>query len=230
MLLVATATEQEMRAALSLLRPPPPLSQGRVESVRLAGQECALLVTGVGLVNAAFSLGRALSLPGLKGVLNLGIAGSFSSVKFPLGSIVVARQEIWPEYGLGLENGVDAQALGFPLAVGETGPIWDRLNLEPEKAAEIMGLRLGKDWPGVDSLSVSTVSACQPRARELGEGYAAGIENMEGFALAYGCALQGLPFLEVRSISNMVGSREPGKWDIKTAFTALGRVLPELLG
>ncbi len=45
---------------------------------------------------------------------------------------------------------------------------------------------------------------------------------MEGFAAAYAAMQAGLPFLEVRTVSNMVGSRDSEDWDIKGALKALG--------
>ena len=44
---------------------------------------------------------------------------------------------------------------------------------------------------------------------------------MEGFGLAYPVMRQGLPFLEVRTISNVVGSREAEDWNLKGAFKQL---------
>ena len=47
------------------------------------------------------------------------------------------------------------------------------------------------------------------------------IENMEGFALGFAAMGAGLPFLEIRTISNMVGSRQSGDWDLKGALGGL---------
>jgi futalosine hydrolase len=40
-------------------------------------------------------------------------------------------------------------------------------------------------------------------------------ENMEGAAVAQVCALHGVPFLEVRGISNHTGDRDLSRWDVR---------------
>jgi len=159
-------------------------------------------------------------------VLNLGVAGSFDLSRHPLGSAWLVEEEIWPEYGL-LASGwtsADAGALGFPLGrVGERR-IWDRVAWDAEANLADMGLgaTLAGDPLGrLKSLTVSGVSADAERATALHSRHPAGLENMEGFALAYGCAVAGVPFAEVRTVSNAVGSRPPRDWDLPAALHAL---------
>ena len=47
---------------------------------------------------------------------------------------------------------------------------------------------------------------------------------MEGFGVATACALAGVPFAEVRAISNAVGPRDRGAWRIGEALAALAPV------
>jgi futalosine hydrolase len=51
---------------------------------------------------------------------------------------------------------------------------------------------------------------------------------MEGFALAYGCAVAGVPFVELRAVSNAVGARPPVAWDLPGALSALGQATHRL--
>ncbi|MGE4291438.1 MAG: futalosine hydrolase [Desulfovibrio sp.] len=234
MLLFVTATEREMRSAFALQGALPPLRQGAVELWCAAGRQAALLVTGVGLVNAALALGAASGLPGLTGVVNLGVAGAFDIQALPLGTIALASREIWPEYGLERAEGpgADARALGFPLWGNrrDADALWDRIELEPDAAAHALGLRLNPAWPKADCLSVSTVTTTGHRAAALRRNYRADLENMEGFALAYGCGRAGLPFLELRTVSNRVGSRAAEDWALDRALEALGKAAAGLLG
>jgi futalosine hydrolase len=46
---------------------------------------------------------------------------------------------------------------------------------------------------------------------------------MEGAAAAHVCALYGVPFLELRGISNMVGDRDRSTWLIDQAAETAGR-------
>lgn len=232
-LLIATATIQEMNAALSSGTSLPELEQGVPTPWLHEDSHVLLLVTGVGILNTALHLGQALIKHTVSCVINAGLAGTFDLSRLPLGTTCVVEQEIWPEYGLGTDDGVDPQALRFPLAQWNGQPVWDRIDLHPRQTANTLVCTLPKNWPLVRSLTVSTVSATPARAKAHLKRYQADLENMEGFAAAYACISNSLPILEIRTISNVVGSREPEHWNLKKAFTALGnamsRLLPEIL-
>lgn len=228
-LIVVTATSMEMRAALS----------GKATSIPEEGEHLrveighlghmVLLVTGIGPVNASMALGHLLG--GLNkplGVLNLGVAGAFDFNELPLGQAVLVRQEIWPEYGLATDDGIAPQGIGLALGKIDGRPVWDRISLDPVRQAQRLGLNL-PDMPQAVSLTVSGVTGTAQRAAFLRLRYGAAMENMEGFALAWACARWGLPFLEVRTISNLVGSRKPEHWDLRTALSRLGDVAKNIL-
>jgi futalosine hydrolase len=52
---------------------------------------------------------------------------------------------------------------------------------------------------------------------------------MEGFAVAFDCALAGVPISIVRGASNVVGDREPGRWRIPAALLAARERALEIL-
>jgi futalosine hydrolase len=54
-------------------------------------------------------------------------------------------------------------------------------------------------------------------------------ESMEGAAAAQICALYGIPFLEVRGISNLVEDRNRAAWRLAEAAGAAHRVVLRLL-
>jgi futalosine hydrolase len=233
-LIVVTATAMEMRAAFS----------ARVASIPKAGEHLrleagskspvVLLVTGIGVVNASMALGHLLGglvkprLVKPLGVLSLGVAGAFDLDELPLGQAVVIQAEIWPEYGLLTEEGIDPQGLGLALGKIDGCPVWDRISLDPDQQAQRLGLIL-PDMPQVLSLTVSGVTGTAQRAAFLRFRYNAAIENMEGFALAWTCARLKIPFLEVRTISNLVGSRQAEHWDLPKALARLGEVVKTIL-
>ncbi|HXB92561.1 MAG TPA: hypothetical protein VNU72_09740, partial [Puia sp.] len=55
------------------------------------------------------------------------------------------------------------------------------------------------------------------------------VESMEGAALHFVCLLEKVPFLQLRSVSNDVGTRDKSKWDIKKAVARLNEELIGLL-
>lgn len=227
MLLVATATEMEMKAALGGLAPLPRLEQG--VPVRWEGTDILLLVTGVSILNTALYMGKALARHEIHGVLNLGVAGAFDIEALPLTTTCVVQWETWPEFGLGTDHGVDPDALGFPLARTVVDDVDPSLSFNVNAYAARLGLDLPAAWPRVSALTVSTVSGTAKRARELHERYGVDLESMEGFAFFYACGAIGLPVVEIRVVSNLVGARSPRFWDIEGAKAALGDAAARML-
>lgn len=228
-LLLVTATVMEMRAALRPLAGKggvPELREGDATRLCLRGRELLLLVTGVGPLNAAYALGRILGAREVAGVCNLGIAGSCVPERLGLGAAAVAAAEIFPDYGVvvgGVDAGgvVDARAVGLAQAKdGERG-VWERLELLPREAGWAMGLDVSELAEAV-FLTSGRVSGDRGRAADLHARYGAEMENMEGFALALGCLRAGVPFLELRTVSNPAGERDKAGWDFRLALDSLG--------
>lgn len=249
-ILVVAATARELAAALGLavgqLKGQP---QGAVAPVVAHGREVLACVSGIGVINSGLALGAALARCDVSGVVGLGVAGSFDLGAHPVGSVRLVEQEIWPEYGL-LASGwcsADAAALGFALGQARCsegcpaggpadGPVdgladkalvWDRLSWDPAVALKRLGLCPGP-WVRARSLTVSGVTADHKRAELLRTRHQAELENMEGFALAHGCALAGRPFVELRAVSNVVGARPPVSWDLPGALAGLGQAARRL--
>lgn len=228
MLIIATATTKEMNATFGFAGAPK-VEQGQAVEFEYGGRHFLLTVTGVGLVNTALTAGRLLDKPGIEGVLNFGIAGAYDVEEFPLGRACFAWQEIWPEYGLLDEEGsVDAEGIGFPQGEVDGQPVWNRVKLNPTNDVERMGLTLPEDCLRASSLSVSSVTGAADRAGWLKTAYNADLENMEGFALAFAVMQKNIPFLEIRTVSNLVGSRYAEDWDVKGALRALGETASRL--
>ncbi|WP_291323592.1 futalosine hydrolase [Desulfonatronospira sp.] len=198
------------------------------------GERVHLLACGVGPLNAALGLqGFLVTNPGIDLVINLGIAGSYDLKLMPVGAVCVATAEIWPEYGVRTgATAADPQLLGFPLSKLGTEAVWNRIELDPGAIFKYDGIfceSLPPNWVKAVSLTVAGVSGTPELARDLARTYNAGMENMEGFSLAYVCRMQGIPFFEVRSISNPAGSRDSRDWNFKAAFRSLAKVPSQLL-
>ena len=256
-LLLVCATPMELQACLALVPAsgvPDAASAGAAFSETLYRRDqtwaastlslpgCALdlLVCGVGPVAAALALGHYLGRkseefpqPPLRGILNLGIAGTYDPGGAPLGSLVLATEEIYPEYGVWphQENGQEPSPLplAFPQASVSEQKVFDRLPLEPLEALGNMGLNWHTEWRHGASVTVAGVSGTPRRAEHMAALAKGLTENMEGFSLALGAAMAGIPFVELRAISNTAGLRPPRGWDLSAALTALGQGTKELL-
>lgn len=236
--LVVLATQKELQAVFHGFDEVPLLVEGEPERVKMDGRNYMFLLCGVGPLNAALNLGLALGRLEAKGmmpqgVLNLGIAGTFDREALPIGGIVIAESEIWPEYGLRTARGVSSRSLKYPLATTPEGPVWNSIDLHPEKNLLLLGLEVKKDIPSVVrngvGVTVAGVSATPERAWQLRTGCSALFENMEGFALALTALKAKLPFVEIRSVSNQAGSRNPDQWNVPLALERLGQVSTSLL-
>ncbi len=246
-LIVATATQQEMKAVLKGFNGRGRIgcqlpSQGQWCESPVNEHNCLLAVTGVGPLNAALTLGRILGEHfGVRGVLNLGIAGTYDPATLPLGAAALASREVFPEFGLRTASGVDPKGIAFaqweadcphtqPQEDGEAAShdaVWDTIDLAPHDDLARLELNRPKAVCGT-SLTVAGVTGTPEHARLLRERHAAATENMEGFALALGCRQAGVPFVELRTISNVVGSRAPEDWKLEEAFIALGEAARSL--
>ena len=70
----------------------------------------------------------------------------------------------------------------------------------------------------------------EPSIAEVTARYAPDVESMEGAAFMYACLVAGVPFAQVRTVSNRVERRNREAWDLKGAVDELGRVALTLLG
>ena len=80
-----------------------------------------------------------------------------------------------------------------------------------------------------DILTVSTVTGTATTAARLAERYPFAVaEAMEGHGVAVAAAAAGLPFAELRTISNLIGPRDRDAWRMKDALAALTRAATAL--
>jgi futalosine hydrolase len=193
-ILVVTAVEAE-RAAV--LRGVP------------TGAAVEVLAAGVGPAAAAAGTAWYLARnPGITTVLSAGIAGGLVT-RIRLGALAVATRSVHADLGADSPGGfLTLDDLGFGTA---SLPAAD-LKILPDAVRGAV-------------LTVSTVTGTAARAEALAERYPDAVaEGMEGFGVATACALAGVPFGEVRAISNPVGPRDRAAWRIGPALDALAEV------
>lgn len=233
-LLICAATAKELAAMAPKIFPQEKaIPEMRPIAVEIKGGDAVFLVTGVGIINAAmsigFSLGLTLESRPLDGILYIGLTGAFDLEKNPLCSIWRVREEIWPEYGLNDGVRITARAFSHPLWRRDNGEeIYDRLPLADVPAICPDALPEAREWAACTSLTVAGVSASFNRRNDLWTSYHAELENMEGFAAAYVAARASLPCVEIRVVSNKVGPRGKNEKDFDGALSVLGEILPAL--
>jgi futalosine hydrolase len=199
-ILVVTATEPEA---------------GPVRGSRIR-HDVDILVTGVGMVATAAQTSRALAQTRYNLALNFGVCGSFDRVLVPGSVVHVVRDRIAE---LGAEDGdrfVEFEALQLP---GEPAFV----NAAPPANAALGAL------PAVTGITVNTVHGSDRSIAAVVRRLAPQVESMEGAAFMYACLINGVPFAQVRSVSNIVERRNRDAWQIGEALTSLGRTASSIL-
>lgn len=173
-----------------------------------------VVVTGVGAVNAAYALTRAIEHTRPEAIVVCGIGGAYADSGLQIGDVACAVSECYGDLGASSPEGfLDMRALGFPVVAGET-PIYNTIPMQifpAERRGQFV------------TLNTCTGMDVEPRVR----GWA--VENMEGAAVAHVAAMAGIPVGEIRGISNMVGRRDKSTWRVKEAAAAAQEALLEFV-
>jgi futalosine hydrolase len=196
-LLIVTAVPAEAEAVMKGLEPDSPITVAPV---------------GVGIAAAAAGTARLLTLADGRytGVINFGIGGGFAQ---PLGGMVLAGRSIAADLGAETPNGfISLDELGF----GDSTMITVDQELLTRLRAVLPDALVG------DVLTVNTVTGTSDRTARLIKRYPHALaEGMEGYGVACAARLAEIPFAELRTVSNIVGPRDRGSWQIADALEAL---------
>ncbi|GAC1655670.1 MAG: futalosine hydrolase [Vulcanimicrobiaceae bacterium] len=172
-----------------------------------------MLVTGIGPIEAAATVARALAQSPYSLVINAGIAGAFEGAA-DVGDGVVISEECME---LGLETGA-------PLTLPDGASVIDRAASD----LRIVDRLAEMGFASLRGLTVTQVTATSSTADRLAA-FGAQIESMEGFAVLRAAAMAGIPAVEVRGISNIVTDRNRSKWNFAQGVRGLESVLTSLL-
>jgi futalosine hydrolase len=174
------------------------------------------LVTGCGPAAAGARLGFALGrspVPDL--VVGIGIAGAYPQTGIGLGTVVRIATEGFAD--LGCQDG-EAFVDLLDLGLFEPGV---RSHWDLAAPVFLGGLPVVRGT--TCSVCTGTMATAIERRRRTG----ASIESMEGAAWALACQTAGVPFAQVRAVSNVAGPRDRPSWRIPQAMAALKRSLEE---
>jgi len=208
-LLVVTAVAAEAEAVRA--GTDPHTAEVEAGAVRAGADPRTVVVEAVGVGPAAAAAGtaRLLATGRYRAVISAGIAGGFPG-RAPVGATVLGARSIAADLGAETPDGF--------LTVEELGFGTSRLDADPV-LLEALAAALPSAIVG-DVLTLSTVTGSAGTARRLAERFPQAVaEAMEGYGVATAAA--GLPFAELRTISNPVGPRDRGAWRLKEAFAAL---------
>lgn len=190
------------------------------------------MLTGIGVSSTCYRLTKKILESEFEQnpyslVVDLGIAGSYNLKKFPEGSVAVISKEYFGDLGFetpfGFETLFQNQVLDADLFPFKGGAV----HLEPFKDEKLAKL-LDKYEKGV-GVTVQTITGSKQKAEELCNKFTPDIESMEGAAVYYVCLQEGVPFVEIRTVSNAVGESDSSKWQTSLALNSLLQVCKEIL-
>jgi futalosine hydrolase len=174
--------------------------------------------SGVGMLATAVSLSKLLAEEKPDLIIQAGIAGCFDET-ISLGKVLAIRDESLADMGVE-EDGKWKDIFDLKLEKSSYHP-FERRRLPNPWLADFNLLKL----PEVSAVTINTVTTGKERIQQLIRKYDPVTESMEGAALHYTCREAGIPFLQIRSVSNYIGERNKANWKIREAVDSLNQVL-----
>lgn len=179
------------------------------------------LITGVGAPAAMYYLQKILNTNKYDCVIQAGIAGTFTHTP-ALGETVLVERDVFADLGMFQNNRLTS--------LFESGFI--KQDEQPYKNGWLINegnLLHHFSLPKHTGITINTVTENKLMTDEYIRLYQPSVESMEGAALHYVCLMENIPFLQLRSISNVVGERDKSKWKITAAVQNLNHHLQEIV-
>jgi futalosine hydrolase len=207
-----------------------PVTVGRRAGWRgtLDGAPVLLLPTGMGKVNAAQTMTAVLETCSVRGVIGFGVAGAYPGSGLDVGDVALATAAVYGDEGVHAPGGwMSTEGIGIPLLDAEGVLRFNEFPLDPRR---VRVARAALAAAGIAAsvgpfVSVSACSGTAALGRDMAARFGALCEGMEGAAVAHVCALYGVPFLEVRAVSNHVEDRDLTRWRTADAAAAAQRAV-----
>ncbi len=176
-----------------------------------------ILITGVGLPAALYQIQRKIQQTNYDLIIQAGIAGSFLP-SLTNGETVLVESDCFGDLGI-YENQSFHPLHDTPLANKNEPPFTEGRLVNPHEFPFLSTMKK------VKGITVNTVSEDKHLCNDRMQVFQSDIESMEGAALHYCCLMDKIPFLQIRSISNLVGERDKTKWTIQAAIDNLNETV-----
>lgn len=217
-LLLVAATAFECNLLMASL-PLASNTRGVVHQQTLGRHQVSICITGVGMVNTAWQLSRALQQP-YDLLIHLGVCGSYDD-SLAVGSVVQVVQDAYSELGADdQEVFLDMQALGFVNFTASSQAYYNTLtNPKPLPLA----------LPQVRGITVNRVHGEAASIARTKQQWQPQVESMEGAAFFQAALMADVPFVALRGISNRVEPRNRAAWQLNEAAEAAQHVVQQLI-
>lgn len=215
-ILVTAAEQQEIDCAIR--------AYDNIQESLPADVQIDFTLTGIGITCACYTVTKGIYTSRMEQnpynlIINIGIAGSYDLTEFPIGSAAIIEREYFGDLGFDSEDGFEDlfkygiwEKNQFPYTNGGL----DRRALPFKNIEDVL-----KKYKSGTGVTVQTVTGREAKVMELCKMFSPMIESMEGAAVYYAALMEGIPFFELRTVSNAVGERDTKKWDSKAALNTL---------
>ncbi|MDP4131738.1 MAG: futalosine hydrolase [Bacteroidota bacterium] len=175
------------------------------------------LITGVGQLQTAYCLLKKICTHRPDFVIQAGIGGSTDAKH--IGQVFGIHSDSLADLGVKEKAGFKSI---FDLSLGnpEHFPFSDGSLKNPY--THLMA------WSGfsfLEGITVNEISTTRSRIQALKQKSSCFVESMEGAALHYVCLMEKIPFLQIRSVSNVLGERDKSRWKLSESLTNLNVAL-----
>lgn len=211
--LLAAATHKEITPFLNWLQ---------TDAARNCQVIPDVLITGIGLTASTYHLTRQLGVKKYGLVIQAGVAGCFDK-NLPLGSVVVVTKDAIADQSV-IELKQLKTLFNLNLVPADQFPYTKTWLVNPHNDL-LKKTRLKK----VKGISVNEITTSKQKVAFYNETFNAVAESMEGAALHYTCLMEGVPFLQLRSMSNYIAERNKKNWNMSTSIENLNTALIQLL-
>jgi futalosine hydrolase len=178
-----------------------------------------LLIGGIGQLKSTYAIQKQIHAKRPDLVIQAGIGGALS--KDDIGRVYVIGSEKIADLGL-LEKSGFTNIFEMGLSKENEFPFKDGRLINPYRyLLEWTALPL-KDGVTVNEIKSSDFTGFQQYAGPV-------VESMEGAALHYVCLMEKIPFLQIRSVSNVIGERDKTQWKMNEALKRLNETLISLI-
>ena len=203
--LIVAATKEEIQPLIKHFNVPVQGAEGIFESD--SEIDLTILITGVGMVNTAYYLGR-YSHNSYDYIINVGICGAFNR-NIKIGEVVNIIEDSICE--MGAED--DKEFIKYiDLNLGGNTIFKNQVTVDftyLDELKKVKGITVNKVHGNEESIKIITKL------------FSPDVESMEGAGFFRGCFRLSENYFQVRAISNYVEKRDKSKWDIPLAINNL---------
>ncbi len=180
-----------------------------------------VLISGIGLTATTYSLTRQIQVKRPDIIVQAGVGGCFDT-SAPMGSVFCIKQEAIADQSV-IELNKLKTIFDLKLVPGDKHPFKKGWLINRNDVLKKTPLKK------VRGISVNEITTSRQKIKFYESTFQPVVESMEGAALHYVCLMEGIPFIQIRSISNYIGERNKKNWDMQGSIRNLNNELIALL-